>query len=88
MKQNRTYPAVTVSAKAERSLRAGHPWVYAEEIRSASGEPAAGGITDVFTQKGAWLGAGIYSPASKIAVRVLSDNANETFGRTPFLSGA
>ena len=80
MKQNRTYPAVTVSAKAERSLRAGHPWVYAEEIRSASGEPAAGGITDVFTQKGAWLGAGIYSPASKIAVRVLSDNANETFG--------
>lgn len=79
MKQNRPYPAVTVSAKAERSLRAGHPWVYAEEIRASQGELAAGGITDVFTQKGAWLGAGIYSPSSKIAVRVLTDNANETF---------
>lgn len=79
MKQNRLYPAVTVSAKAERSLRSGHPWVYADEIRSTQGELTAGGITDVFTLKGSWLGAGIYSAASKIAVRVLTDNANETF---------
>lgn len=79
MKQNRPYPAVTVSAKAERSLRSGHSWVYADEIRSTQGELTAGGITDVFTLKGSWLGAGIYSAASKIAVRVLTDNANETF---------
>lgn len=70
---------MTVSPKAERSLRAGHPWLYAEEIRSSSGELTPGGITDVFTQKGAWLGAGVYSPMSKIAVRVLSNNANERF---------
>ncbi len=70
---------MTVSAKAERSLRSGHPWVYADEIRSTQGELTAGGITDVFTLKGSWLGAGIYSAASKIAVRVLTDNANETF---------
>ena len=75
MKQSRAYPGVTVSAKAERALRAGHPWVYAEEIRGSAGELAPGGITDVFSQKGAWLGAGIYSPSSKIAVRVLSENA-------------
>ena len=79
MKTERPFPAVTVSPKAERSLRAGHPWLYAEEIRSSSGELTPGGITDVFTQKGAWLGAGVYSPASKIAVRVLSNNANERF---------
>ena len=79
MKAERPYPAVTVSAKAERSLRGGHPWLYAEEIRSVSGQLTPGGITDVFTAKGAWLGAGIYSPESKIAVRVLSDNANERF---------
>lgn len=79
MKIERKYPAVFVSAKAERSLRAGHPWLYAEEIGETRGEPVPGGITDVFSSKGAWLGAGIYSPASKIAVRVLSDNANESF---------
>ena len=79
MKAERPFPAVTVSPKAERSLRAGHPWLYAEEIRSVTGELEPGGITDVLTQKGAWLGAGIYSPESKIAVRILSDNANERF---------
>lgn len=35
---------------------------------------------DVFSQKGAWLGAGFYSETSKIGVRILSDNANESFG--------
>ena len=79
MKAERPFPGVSVSNKAERSLRAGHPWLYAEEILSVSGELSPGGITDVFSLKGAWLGAGIYSPASKIAVRVLSDNANERF---------
>src|SRR5699024_8533357 len=47
--------------------------------RERTGELTPGGITDVFAAKGAWLGAGIYSPVSKIAVRILSDNANETF---------
>ena len=84
MKQSRAYPGVTVSAKAERALRAGHPWVYAEEIRGSAGELAPGGITDVFSQKGAWLGAGIYSPSSKIAVRVLSENANDRYDEAFF----
>ncbi len=84
MKQSRAYPGVTVSAQAERALRAGHPWVYAEEIRGSAGELAPGGITDVFSQKGAWLGAGIYSPSSKIAVRVLSENANDRYDEAFF----
>ena len=79
MKAERPFPAVSVSPKAERSIRAGHPWLYAEEIRSVTGSLAPGGITDVLTQKGAWLGAGVYSPESKIAVRILSGNANERF---------
>ena len=28
----REYPVFTVTPKAERSLRAGHPWVYGEEV--------------------------------------------------------
>ena len=79
MKQIRPYPSAAVTAKAERALRSGHPWVYAEEITARSGDFSPGGIVDVFSAKGAWLGAGIYSPESKIAVRVLTDNANERF---------
>ena len=80
MKQDRPFPAVTVTKKAEASLRSGHPWVYAAEITAREGECPSGGIVDVFAPKGAWLGAGFYSAESKIGVRVLSDNANERFG--------
>lgn len=80
MKQDRPFPAVTVTKKAEASLRSGHPWVYAAEITAREGKCPSGGIVDVFSQKGAWLGAGFFSAESKIGVRILSDNANERFG--------
>ena len=79
MKQERKFPAVTVTRKAENSIRQGHPWVYREELTAVSGEPEQGGVCDVFSQKGAWLGAGFYSATSKIGLRILSDNANEDF---------
>lgn len=80
MKQERSFPSVVISKKAEAAARAGHPWVYAEEISERRGELRQGCISDVFSQKGAWLGAGFYSETSKIGVRILSDNANESFG--------
>lgn len=80
MKQERSFPSVVISKKAEAAARAGHPWVYAEEITERRGKLRQGCITDVFSQKGAWLGAGFYSETSKIGVRILSDNANESFG--------
>lgn len=80
MKQERSFPSVVISKKAEAAARAGHPWVYAEEISERRGELRQGCITDVFSQKGAWLGAGFYSETSKIGVRILSGNANESFG--------
>ena len=79
MKQSRPFPAVIVTKKAELALRSGHPWVYAAEITAREGECPSGGIVDVFSQKGAWLGAGFFSAESKIGVRILSDNANERF---------
>ena len=80
MKQERNFPSVVITRKAENAARAGHPWVYAEEITERRGGLRQGCIADVFSQKGAWLGAGFYSETSKIGVRILSDNANESFG--------
>ena len=45
MKQERKFPAVTVTRKAENSIRQGHPWVYREEFTAVSGEPEQGGGT-------------------------------------------
>ena len=76
---SRPYPSVTVTEKAEKSIVGGHPWVYGDEITGLRGEPCDGGIADVFSKKGSWLGAGYYNSASKIRVRLLSRNANDRF---------
>lgn len=75
----REYAVFTVSAKAEKSLRGGHPWAYADEVRAVAGEYEQGGIVDVVTEKGKWLGAGFVNDASKIRVRLISRNANDRF---------
>ena len=78
MKQQRDYPKVFITSKAERSIKAGHPWVYGEEIRRSEGEPENGGLVDVMAGS-AYLGTGFYNPASKITVRLISRNANDRF---------
>lgn len=75
----RNYPKILVTDKAARSLRSGHPWVYADEVLQADAACANGQIVDVTTRSGHWLGAGFYNSASKIRVRVLSRNANDRF---------
>ena len=80
MKSERRFEPVTVNKKAERGIRAGHPWVYgAELVRGVPEGFENGGLVDVLTEGGKYLGTGLYSAVSKIAVRLLSDNANERF---------
>lgn len=78
MKQERQFPKVTISPKAERSVRNGHPWIYGEEILKMEGEPQNGGLVDVFAGN-AFLGTGFYNGTSKITVRLISRNANDIF---------
>ena len=78
MKQQRDCPKVFITSKAERSIKAGHPWVYGEEIRRSEGEPENGGLVDVMAGS-AYLGTGFYNSASKITVRLISRNANDRF---------
>jgi 23S rRNA (cytosine1962-C5)-methyltransferase len=75
----RNYPVLTVTDKAERALRAGHPWVYGEEVTGVQGAYEPGDIVDVRSRKGHWLGAGFVNDHSKIRVRILSRNANDRF---------
>ena len=78
MKQQRSYPRVYITSKAERSLKGGHPWVYGEEIRRREGEPENGELVDVLAGS-SYLGTGFYNDASKITVRLISRNANDRF---------
>ena len=79
MKTERIYPAAVVTKKAEASIKKGHPWVYDTEIKSVNGEWTNGCLTDVFSEKGSYLGTGLVSEKSKIRIRILSTNANDKF---------
>ncbi len=81
----RKYAALTVTPKAERALRSGHPWVYGEEILDLEGTYAQGDIVDVRSTKGKWLGAGVVNDHSKIRIRLLSRNTNDRFDEAFFL---
>ena len=76
---NRPYPVITVNEKAARSLRAGHPWVYGAETSGPDRPCQNGDLVDVVSQKGRWLGTGLYNNHSKILVRLLSRNTNDRF---------
>ena len=87
MKTTRSYPAYTVTKKAELSIVQGHPWVYADEITDApETQLENGALVDVLSQKGRYLGTGFLSLASKIRVRLLSRNAtfDEAFWQRRF----
>ena len=77
MKTERIFPKVSISQKAARSLKNGHPWVYADEIKTEA-ELTDGCIVDCF-EGSSWQGAGFYNSNSKIAVRIISRNSNDVF---------
>ncbi len=78
MAQQRLYPKVFISSKAEHAIKAGHPWVYGEEIKHLEGQPENGSLVDVMAGN-AWQGTGFYNANSKIAVRIISRNTNDRF---------
>ena len=80
MKSERSFPIYKVNKKAEASLVGGHPWVYENDILEfPETEPENGTLADVVSPKGAYLGTGFVSLKSKIRVRLISRNANDTF---------
>ena len=79
MKALRPYPRITITPKGEAALTGGHPWVYEGEVTAADGTPEDGGLVDVVSRRGSWLGCGFYNSHSRIRVRLVSRNANDDF---------
>ena len=62
----------------------GHMWVYAGHVGQVTGQPAAGDLVDVLKPDGRFHGRGLYNPASKIRVRLLTSEdepVDDTFWR-------
>ena len=76
--KNRIYKKVVITPKAEKSVLLSHPWIYGEEIVQKD-DIENGEIVDVLNGKEKYLGTGFYNDYSKITVRLLSRNTNDTF---------
>ncbi|MCE5188943.1 MAG: class I SAM-dependent rRNA methyltransferase [Eubacteriales bacterium] len=84
MKQDRTFPRVTITRKGEASIKSGHPWVYDAEVQGNTDALENGSLIDACSEKGSYLGTGFFSRQSKIRLRLLSNNANERFDEAFF----
>jgi 23S rRNA (cytosine1962-C5)-methyltransferase len=63
---------VILKPREETRIRAGHPWVYDNEIAGVEGNPAPGAEIEVVDSRRRSLGSAFYNPASKIRARIYS----------------
>ena len=78
-----TSASVTVTAKGEKRIRGGHPWVYRSDIADVQGADA-GAVVAVRGPRDRMLGHALFSDASQITIRMISrDDApiDEAFWR-------
>lgn len=79
MKTTREWKQVTITKKGTKKLQSGHPWVYDGEVMALETDIQNGDIVDVFSEKGSYQGSGLYNGNSRIRIRLISRNANDTF---------
>jgi len=86
MKTQRPYPKLIITKKGAAWVQGGHPWIYeGEVIRMESPDaPQNGSLFDAVSENGRYLGTGFLSLESKIRLRLLSTNANDTFDEAFF----
>jgi 23S rRNA (cytosine1962-C5)-methyltransferase len=65
-------PAAVLKRNQDRRVRAGHPWIFSNEIASFEGAVEDGGIVDVLDARHAFVARGFVNRHSLIAVRVLT----------------
>ena len=64
--------SITLKKNEDRRIKAGHPWVFSNEIAVTKGERESGVAAELFDTGGALIGCGYYNPHSLIAVRLLT----------------
>lgn len=63
--------AVRLTTAAERQVRLRHPWVFDKSVDSTSHDGAPGDLAVIFDKKRAFVGIGLWDPASPIRIRMV-----------------
>ena len=67
-----TPTGVVTLARAKEIAGTGHLWIYAGFVHAVRGQPVTGDLVDVVMPSGRFYARGLYNPASKIRVRILT----------------
>src|SRR5881227_2648316 len=59
---------------ARRSM---HPWIFQKMVEKPATRLPGGSVVDILDRDGQWVGRGLYNGHSRIALRVLTADANE-----------
>jgi len=63
--------ALHITPNAERILRQGHPWLFADSIIRQSHQGQAGDLAVIFDKKDRFMAIGLYDPESPVRVKIL-----------------
>jgi len=66
------YPRIVLKTGRERSLLAGHPWLFSGAVGKVAGHPAPGDVVAALSSRDEPLGLGFYHPGTDIAFRFLT----------------
>ena len=83
-KANAKRIAIHVAPAAERHIRKGHPWLFADSIRKQSFNGRPGDLAVIFDKNRKFLAIGLYDPFSPIRVRILQANKSATIDQAWF----
>ncbi|MBI5241995.1 MAG: class I SAM-dependent rRNA methyltransferase [Elusimicrobia bacterium] len=72
MPETESFVSVKLKPGQEDRLRAGHLWVFSNEIAGVEGPAEPGSLAQIFTAGGESLGLAFYHPNSLIAARLLT----------------
>lgn len=72
---------MTLLPRAESAVRGGHPWVFAESIKTQNREGEAGEFVVMYDRRDRFMAVGLFDPDSPIRVRVVHQGKPATVDR-------
>jgi 23S rRNA (cytosine1962-C5)-methyltransferase len=77
-------PADLPQVRLKIARRSSHPWIFQKMVEKPTSRLAGGSVVDILDRSGGWIGRGFYNGHSRIALRVLTSDANERIDETFF----
>ena len=86
--QAQTRLRLALYPRAETAVRSGHPWVFADSVKSQNRPGTTGELAVMYDRKDRFLAIGLYEAESPIRVRILHCGKPATIGREWWLGKA